>query len=89
MLPITSLRTIRGLYFDPRRGNLCPIAMHGAHRGRVDFILAYLTPSRASPHLTLAFTWIEPVLLLAMGVIVGTIVIIMYLPVFQMAGTVQ
>lgn len=39
--------------------------------------------------LTRMTTWIEPALLLAMGVIVGTIVIIMYLPVFQMAGTVQ
>lgn len=39
--------------------------------------------------LTRMTTWIEPVLLLAMGLIVGTIVIIMYLPVFQMAGTVQ
>jgi type IV pilus assembly protein PilC len=33
-------------------------------------------------------TWIEPVLLLIMGVLVGAIVIIMYLPVFQMAGAV-
>jgi type IV pilus assembly protein PilC len=33
-------------------------------------------------------TWIEPTLLLVMGVLVGGIVIIMYLPVFQMAGTV-
>ena len=33
-------------------------------------------------------TWIEPVLLLVMGVLVGGIVIVMYLPVFQMAGTV-
>ncbi|NGZ09133.1 MAG: type II secretion system F family protein [Nitrospira sp. LK70] len=32
--------------------------------------------------------WIEPVLLLVMGVLVGGIVIVMYLPVFQMAGTV-
>lgn len=39
--------------------------------------------------LTRMTTWIEPVLLLAMGIIVGTIVIIMYLPVFQMAGTIQ
>jgi len=39
--------------------------------------------------LTRMTTWIEPVLLLAMGFIVGTIVIIMYLPVFQMAGTVE
>lgn len=34
-------------------------------------------------------TWIEPVLLLVMGLIVGGIVIVMYLPGFQMAGTVQ
>ncbi|HEY6085191.1 MAG TPA: type II secretion system F family protein, partial [Nitrospira sp.] len=33
-------------------------------------------------------TWIEPVLLLVMGILVGAIVIVMYLPVFQMAGTV-
>jgi len=33
-------------------------------------------------------TWIEPALLLIMGVLVGAIVIVMYLPVFQMAGTV-
>jgi type IV pilus assembly protein PilC len=33
-------------------------------------------------------TWIEPALLLVMGVLVGGIVIVMYLPVFQMAGTV-
>jgi len=39
--------------------------------------------------LTRMTTWIEPVLLLAMGFIVGAIVIIMYLPVFQMAGSVQ
>lgn len=33
-------------------------------------------------------TWIEPALLLVMGILVGAIVIVMYLPVFQMAGTV-
>jgi len=38
--------------------------------------------------LTQLTTWIEPVLLLIMGVLVGGIVIIMYLPVFQMAGNV-
>ncbi|MDP2383491.1 MAG: type II secretion system F family protein [Nitrospirota bacterium] len=38
--------------------------------------------------LTQLTTWIEPVLLLIMGVLVGTIVIVMYLPVFQMAGAV-
>jgi len=33
-------------------------------------------------------TWIEPALLLVMGALVGGIVIVMYLPVFEMAGTV-
>jgi type IV pilus assembly protein PilC len=33
-------------------------------------------------------TWMEPALLLVMGVLVGGIVIVMYLPVFQMAGAV-
>ncbi|MDH4152905.1 MAG: type II secretion system F family protein [Nitrospira sp.] len=32
--------------------------------------------------------WMEPALLLVMGVVVGGIVIVMYLPVFQMAGAV-
>jgi type IV pilus assembly protein PilC len=39
--------------------------------------------------LTQMTTWIEPALLLIMGVLVGTVVVIMYLPVFQMAGTIQ
>lgn len=38
--------------------------------------------------LTQLTTWIEPLMLLVMGVLVGAIVIVMYLPVFQMAGTV-
>ena len=38
--------------------------------------------------LTQLTTWIEPVLLLIMGILVGGIVVIMYLPVFQMAGNV-
>jgi type IV pilus assembly protein PilC len=38
--------------------------------------------------LTQLTTWIEPVLLLIMGILVGSIVIVMYLPVFQMAGNV-
>ncbi len=46
------------------------------YEGELDLRLSQLT------------TWIEPVLLLIMGVLVGGIVIVMYLPVFQMAGTV-
>jgi type IV pilus assembly protein PilC len=38
--------------------------------------------------LTQLTTWIEPVLLLFMGIMVGGIVVVMYLPVFQMAGNV-
>ena len=33
-------------------------------------------------------TWIEAAVLLLMGVIIGTIVVVMYLPIFQMAGAV-
>jgi len=46
------------------------------HEGELDLRLSQLT------------TWIEPVLLLVMGFLVGGIVIVMYLPVFQIAGTV-
>lgn len=38
--------------------------------------------------LTQLTTWIEPALLLIMGILVGGIVVVMYLPVFQMAGNV-
>ena len=38
--------------------------------------------------LTQLTTWIEPTLLLVMGLLVGAIVVVMYLPVFQMAGSV-
>lgn len=34
-------------------------------------------------------TWVEPLLLLFMGTIVATIVVIMYLPVFNLAGTIR
>jgi type IV pilus assembly protein PilC len=46
------------------------------HEGEMDLRLSQLT------------TWIEPMLLLVMGFLVGGIVIAMYLPVFQLAGTV-
>jgi len=46
------------------------------HESELDLQLSQLT------------TWIEPVLLLIMGILVGGIVIVMYLPVFQLADTV-
>jgi len=46
------------------------------HESELDLRLSQLT------------TWIEPVLLLLMGLLVGGIVIVMYLPIFQIAGTV-
>jgi type IV pilus assembly protein PilC len=46
------------------------------HEGELDLRLSQIT------------TWIEPALLLVMGVLVGGIVIVMYLPIFQIAGTV-
>lgn len=46
------------------------------HEGELDLQISRLT------------TWIEPLLLIIMGVMVGGIVIIMYLPIFQLAGAV-
>ena len=46
------------------------------HEGELDLQLSRLT------------TWIEPLLLIIMGVMVGGIVIIMYLPIFQLAGAI-
>jgi type IV pilus assembly protein PilC len=46
------------------------------HESELDLRLSQLT------------TWIEPVLLFVMGILVGGIVIVMYLPVFQIAGAV-
>ncbi|GJL65669.1 MAG: type II secretion system protein [Nitrospirales bacterium] len=46
------------------------------HEGELDLQLSRLT------------TWIEPLLLLGMGILVGGIVIIMYLPIFNLAGAI-
>jgi type IV pilus assembly protein PilC len=47
------------------------------HEEELDILLGRLT------------TWVEPLLLLFMGTIVAAIVIIMYLPVFNLAGTIR
>jgi type IV pilus assembly protein PilC len=39
--------------------------------------------------LTLLTTMIEPVLMLGMGLLIGAIVFAMYVPIFQLAGTVS
>ena len=46
------------------------------HEGELDYKLSRLT------------TWIEPVLLLGMGILVAGILIIMYLPIFNLAGAI-
>jgi len=64
----------------------------GEETGSLDAMLrdvAELYEGDLDQRLSQLTTWIEPVLLLIMGVVVGAIVIIMYLPVFQMAGTVR
>jgi len=63
----------------------------GEETGSLDAMLrdvAEFYESDLDTRLTQLTTWIEPALLLVMGVLVGGIVIVMYLPVFQMAGTV-
>jgi type IV pilus assembly protein PilC len=63
----------------------------GEETGSLDMMLrdvAEFYEADLDTRLTQLTTWIEPVLLLVMGVLVGGIVIVMYLPIFQMAGTV-
>ncbi len=63
----------------------------GEETGSLDSMLrdvAEFYEADLDTRLTQLTTWIEPALLLVMGVLVGGIVIVMYLPVFQMAGTV-
>ncbi len=63
----------------------------GEETGSLDTMLqdvAEVYETDLDKRLTQLTTLIEPVLLLVMGVLVGGIVIVMYLPVFQMAGTV-
>ncbi|MBX3331373.1 MAG: type II secretion system F family protein [Nitrospira sp.] len=63
----------------------------GEETGSLDTMLrdvAEFYEADLDTRLTQLTTWIEPALLLVMGVVVGGIVIVMYLPVFQMAGTV-
>ena len=63
----------------------------GEETGSLDAMLrdvAEFYEADLDTRLTQLTTWIEPALLLVMGFLVGGIVIVMYLPVFQMAGTV-
>ena len=63
----------------------------GEETGSLDVMLrdvAEFYEADLDTRLTQLTTWIEPALLVVMGVLVGGIVIVMYLPVFQMAGTV-
>jgi type IV pilus assembly protein PilC len=39
--------------------------------------------------LTRITTWVEPVLLLVMGGLVAVVVVTMYLPIFNLAGTIK
>lgn len=63
----------------------------GEETGSLDTMLrdvAEFYETDLDTRLTQLTTLMEPVLLLVMGMLVGGIVIVMYLPVFQMAGTV-
>ncbi|WP_447603009.1 type II secretion system F family protein [Nitrospira sp. Nam80] len=64
----------------------------GEETGALDVMLRELAEfqeDEMDQQLNLLTTWIEPVLLLVMGVLVGGVVIVMYLPIFQMAGKVH
>ncbi len=63
----------------------------GEETGSLDTMLrdvAEFYEADLDTRLTQLTTWIEPALLLLMGMLVGGIVIVMYLPIFQMAGAV-
>ena len=70
--------TIEMIEVGETTGSLEPMLLEVSefHEGELDLQLSRMT------------TWIEPVLLIVMGVMVGGIVIIMYLPVFQLAGAI-
>src|SRR2546427_12151815 len=64
----------------------------GEETGSLDAMLrdvAELYEGDLDQRLSQLTTWIEPGLLLVMGLVVGAIVIIMYLPVFGIAGDVK
>src|SRR2546426_1036043 len=64
----------------------------GEETGSLDAMLrdvAELYEGDLDQRLSQLTNWIEPVLLLIIGLVVGAVVIIMYLPVFQMAGAVK
>ena len=64
----------------------------GEETGSLDPMLrdiAELYEGGLDQRLTQVMTWIEPALLLVMGVTVGAIVIIMYLPVFQISEAIK
>lgn len=70
--------TVEMIEVGETTGSLEPMLLEVAefHEGELDHLLSNL------------MTWIEPVLLLALGILVGGIVIIMYLPIFQLAGAI-
>jgi type IV pilus assembly protein PilC len=64
----------------------------GEETGSIETMLrdvAEFHESELDQRLSQLTTWVEPILLLVMGGIVAVIVIIMYLPIFQAAGTIH
>jgi type IV pilus assembly protein PilC len=83
-------RAFSGMAFFPRM--LVEMVEVGEQTGSLPEMLREIADFQEDEldlRLTRLMTWIEPAILLVMGVFVSTIVIIMYLPIFNLSGTIQ
>src|SRR6266571_3088302 len=93
---IAYLKLVMGLHQKMTKALAYPAFLVIVGVAVVGFLLTYVLPTFSALYegdldqrLSQLTTGIEPVLLLVMGLVGGAIVIIMYLPVFEMAGTVK
>jgi type IV pilus assembly protein PilC len=87
---VSLARAFAGMAFFPRM--LVEMVEVGEQTGSLPEMLREIADFQEDEldlRLTRLMTWIEPSILLIMGVFVSTIVIIMYLPIFNLAGTIQ
>jgi type IV pilus assembly protein PilC len=87
---VSLARAFAGMAFFPRI--LVEMVEVGEQTGSLPEMLrevADFQEEELDLRLTRLMTWIEPAILLVMGVFVSTIVVIMYLPIFNLAGTIR
>lgn len=87
---VSLARAFSGMVFFPRM--LVEMVDVGEQTGSLPDMLrevADFQEDELDLRLTRVMTWIEPAILLVMGVFVSIIVVVMYLPIFNLAGTIQ